>query len=90
MRWASKEKTPDVPGESVNRQDYARRTFGSRSDVGAGVDSKIQDSSKKDNLEGKPTRLHQGEVWQNKTEPIAPRRQPKGIPPGAEQISQDA
>ena len=40
-----KEKTPGAPGVSTNRRDYARQTFGSRSDVGARVTKNINESS---------------------------------------------
>lgn len=46
-----KEKTPDVPGESSNPQDYARQTSGSRSDVGAGVKDSIRQSEADFNIE---------------------------------------
>ena len=55
-----KEKTPGVPEESNNLQDYAHQTSGSRSDVGAGVDNNLAPTNdsvnSKHNKEGKNSR----------------------------------
>jgi len=55
-----KERTPGVPEESNNLQDYAHQTSGSRSDVGAGVDNNLTPANdsvnSKHNKEGKNSR----------------------------------